>query len=465
MGIISPSLIIKSVAAANLFVRDADGDDLNDGLSTGAPLKTLAAALAKLPDFLQNEHIIHLGDGVYPMPEQRQFLLSDRLYFYGDGAGTGDGWTELEASLASLAGSDVDIIVTAGLTPNEHRGKILEITSGAASGAKRMIRDHTATNIFPVRPIPGFNDPDTYRIIEPAVSLRADTSAGGEADYRAFQGVGGRYRFDDGSTKDPAIVFAQLKLTAQVSRTVGFTDATYAFYAVEVDGTGVTFDLFWADADVWAGTDSLDGELANLATPLAGAPLDWLGCGLSRVDDNSGSIFRMENSKMRGFFVTEKSLLDGEFGLLHMFGGNLFGAAGAKSLDIRRHNYVILDGQDDNSDTLLIASTDGNAIIADNGAEIDVLAATVNSTTGTTIRVLHDARLTASGLFGESASGLSLDASLGGKAFMKGGPNFGRAAGLDYRAEAAGVLDKNKSFFASVGDGIAGEGSVIVKTL
>lgn len=170
-------------ADMDIYVRAVDGDDNNPGTIT-APVATLAAAVALIPYIIAHPVVIHIGphtgDG-YVMPTVKSRILRANIYIIGDGAGSGDGFTELIASTAALAGSGSNVVKSSGLSVDAYRGKTIEILSGAAIGDRRTIRNNTATDIVPSYSFSAVvSTDDLYRIVEPSIYIALSTSA---SDY------------------------------------------------------------------------------------------------------------------------------------------------------------------------------------------------------------------------------------------------------------------------------------------
>lgn len=188
----------------HLYVAPS-GDDTNLGRSAAAPMKTLAAVWARVPTILSDQVVIHLGAGSYaytPPPKPLQLTSNCGITLYGDGAGQAgeDGFTQVATGTLGAGTTAISFDVTvAAPVANAWRGLTVEITSGAALGHRKLIRDNTTTAVvpivgcaYPATPVnPGTA---TYRILQPSVTL--DLSALEQSSYAQLcegQGSGEAY--------------------------------------------------------------------------------------------------------------------------------------------------------------------------------------------------------------------------------------------------------------------------------
>ncbi|MFQ5339959.1 MAG: hypothetical protein ACE5F6_00275 [Anaerolineae bacterium] len=168
---------LKTDGPLHIYVRDDIGDDANSG-TIAAPVKTVEEAISRIPLIVNHSVFVHLGSHPgagwgYPRFEKSR-TLNANIYIIGDGAGEPgvDGFTEIVSSTAALAGSNINTVKGAGMTPGDYDGYTLEILTGAAAGDRRTIRNNTVTDIVSAR---GFSAAvsaaDLYRILRPSIKI------------------------------------------------------------------------------------------------------------------------------------------------------------------------------------------------------------------------------------------------------------------------------------------------------
>lgn len=185
-GTVDPTdctLVTKTRARIDLYVRDDIGNDSNPG-TIELPLKTLAAAEAKLPDVIAHPSIIHLGahpEGGWIWPLFRaRVLQGSHIIVIGDGAGKSgdDGFTEIVPPTAALAGSGVKAVVSSGLDDSPcngygaYCGCTIEILTGDAAGDRRSIKKNSTTQYVPsVAFSSAVAAGDSYRVVRPSIQI------------------------------------------------------------------------------------------------------------------------------------------------------------------------------------------------------------------------------------------------------------------------------------------------------
>lgn len=177
---------IATESRMDLYVRAIDGDDSNDGTEEN-PLATLQAAVDLVPYIVRHAVVIHVGAHTgngYLIPSFKERIIHENIYVYGDGAGVGDGFTELVSSTAALAGSDANKVLSSGLSTSEFAGlgefygATIEILSGNAEGDRRTIGRNEEDAYIPMNPFSAnITNGELYRIVTPAVVLK-----GGDED-------------------------------------------------------------------------------------------------------------------------------------------------------------------------------------------------------------------------------------------------------------------------------------------
>jgi len=342
---------VKGLAASrriDLYVR-TDGNDTNPG-TEALPLLTVAEAERRIPHIISEDcpAIIHLGPhpvGGWENPRFRRRFKRDHIVIIGDGAGGGtDGFTEVIASTAALAGSGQRVVVTAGLSATEHGGYgellgyTIEILSGAAAGARRTIRENTATEIFPNCGFPlDVAEVDLFRVVRPAIEIKT-ASVGTEQSYFS-QGLGviSTDYADRPSPSQPpfawGVVLVNLKLAEDPEAALQISGETMILLGVEAPGGVILVGngTFLSGLETfWQGTYS--GDAKNEGVPLGkrlfGAPstMSWAGWGLSAPKNNKADSYissQPSNVDIHGF-INASGLF--AYGGYHcVLGGSLWG--------------------------------------------------------------------------------------------------------------------------------------------
>jgi hypothetical protein len=443
----------RTVAKLHLYVKDTGGSDANSGLSAGAALKTLAAAIDKVPDSVKHDVVIHMGDGSYTLPSFTRSLEAP-LAFYGDGAGVGDGFTVTQAAELADTGTSATQVVKAGggLTPNAFKGHTLQITAGPGAGQRAMVKKNTATaftfskGALTVAP----TDASTYRLVRPTVTL----NVGAAIEIAATSAEGGGFA-PTGTA--PALVFAQLKLA-----TTGFVDqmtlaAAATWYGVEIDNTNSL--LVAASRTQFFGAETSYGT-GGYPVALFGASSndDWLGWGVSTF---GGAVFGMyaDYSQMGGYLVSTVPLTVNTGALFTLSGGRIAPSSSNPAVTASfTGTFQSNAGEIENEGT-------GAAVEArDNGFVFLANASTaLTAPTGPLMKTRRGGVLTAGAVTG-TAGGLVASAE-GGQIYFSTNPSIdGGTPGSDYSAGIASPALAGKAAFASDGGGISNaDGSLIVR--
>ncbi len=316
-GLITGSAALtKSASTLDLFVRDADGDDANDGLSTGAPLKTFAAAVAKLPNAISENTIIHMGSGTYTAIELGQRILSAPFVIWGDGAGGGgdDGFTEVQASAAAAAGTTASQVIDPSfpIADDVFLDFTIEMLTGLAAGQRRTIQEVVGTTgaIIPARAFDSaVTSGDTFRIIRPAVILEGDGA------FEFIAGLGPRDEASRGGNPDAPFILANVQMKAATGGVAAggvfnFLSVHLLLFGVEFFGSGAGGNslFYFSDCEVMSGLDDIFAGTAEIpaALGLTSAAADWAGWGLTipvtLLANPHASFFGVGNSSMAGYF-------------------------------------------------------------------------------------------------------------------------------------------------------------------
>lgn len=167
----------KTKAPMDLYVDGDNGDDANVGDQLN-PLETIIEAERRIPDVVDHPVKVWVQEAssAYDMPTFRARVLRDTIYVVGAADNDTFHFTELVTGTGDEgSGGDNDrqlVVSGGGLGSNTHRGKTIEILSGAQAGARRMIGDHDDTTVTVSLEFPGaLGDGVEFRIVEPSIEV------------------------------------------------------------------------------------------------------------------------------------------------------------------------------------------------------------------------------------------------------------------------------------------------------
>lgn len=284
----------------NFWVR-TDGDDNNSG-TEAAPFASLERAYQSIPIIVTHPVIIHLGvhsGSGWPYVTLGQHLMRAPIIVIGDGAGSGDGFTEL-LSGAAEAGSSQYQISSSGLTLNAFRGKTILVTSGAATGDRRHVNYNDTGALYPNTPFTAaVATGDTFRVVGPAVNiLLNDTFI--EEKSPLVSGCGQADSFVTASRNNNKVWFVNVGIQTTVMSPLILSSSSVIFFGVELIND-------WVNLVYIKGSQLLLGREAEVFTvqsggcptaqALLGVPnyLSWDGWGLTSYGPTAfadgGSVF------------------------------------------------------------------------------------------------------------------------------------------------------------------------------
>jgi hypothetical protein len=249
-----------------VWVDNVNGDDSNGG-TQAAPLRSYDEALRRtMADGVSTPTaIVLVPTGVaYTQTFVPSGPITAPAVVMSDLGNPASFTTEL--AQAAQAGTGANVVVGAGLIIDAHRGQTLRMTSGAAAGQRRTVRNNTATDITPSRgftpaPAPG----DTFVVERPSVLLEVP------ANPAAFVGVA---TLGAPNTSPPQLCYVGLALDGEWS---------VAGHGVRLYGCEhAASQQALAGGSVLAGVDAWDGAVAvsaELGTLFGFAATDWLGWG------------------------------------------------------------------------------------------------------------------------------------------------------------------------------------------
>lgn len=320
----------------HIYVSGLNGSDGANGLTAATAVQSTgkAALLADTYGADGKETMqIHLGRAAtaagYDAIRVRPKDIESNIYWIGDGAGqSGEtGFTTLVATVASAAGtSQTQVVSTAALTIDAHKGKTIEIMSGAAIGDRRTIRNNDATTFFPVRQFTAaVAVGDTYRVIEPDVVVSLNTTAI-QGDPILAEDIGQMTGNSSGFRW--GIYFVNLAFTSTQTVRFCIKKSSVSLFGCEFRGSGFIV-MSPSHSTVNAGIDNID----QLAGSSAEGPVfdalvtlntSWLGWGMA----NFGNV----NNAWQGgllssghFYFVGPSVSAGFGSITRMRGGNLTG--------------------------------------------------------------------------------------------------------------------------------------------
>lgn len=178
----------------HVYISQANGSDSNDGSSGVSAMATMAAYLSQYPEPPKTGRVFHFDSGTHLMPNlPKGWGLYAPIILIGDGADQAgdDGFTETRAEEASQAGSTVyKITTTGGVSVAANVGQFVQMTSGAANGALRVIHDVIGDDIYLTSRLEGFVVGDTFRLVNPAAVFDYYTGTGDDKQD-VVNGIGG----------------------------------------------------------------------------------------------------------------------------------------------------------------------------------------------------------------------------------------------------------------------------------
>lgn len=139
----------ETTADMTLYVDQATGSDSNSGL-VGFPMKTIQAAINRVPKTVKHNVTINVGPGTYVGNVTLNFDILTPKYITLQGTH----WTSVvpatgvaSGTFTANDGSHQFTLAAAGWTIDDLKGKFVKITSGAKSGNYYPIANNTATTI------------------------------------------------------------------------------------------------------------------------------------------------------------------------------------------------------------------------------------------------------------------------------------------------------------------------------
>lgn len=474
-------------APLDVYISDINGNDANDGLTPGTAYKTILHAIDVYSGAIGLRAIFHIGrhGGTgYTNFFHVGFLIKANVYFIGDGAGQAGetGFTIIKAVAAAQAGSTVAQVVTGGgLGVNAYLGQTVEITSGAANGDRRTIRNNDANNIYPCRPFSaGFAPGDNYRVVEPDVVVMFNTADPDGQPQFLVQGV------NTGSVAQAgqgfSVYLVNMKWTGPANSQYGIYGSRVVFAGIQCDtvvGNVQCPAHQWASSVIGLGEDA-GGTALAAATPMMAGPVvdlglpsntSWLGWTLSQRNPAcTGTGITLVGAHAHGSLVTN-AMSVGAGGQFNCNGGNFFGGGSINpSVGAIQGGVIALTGPSAALPILITAAAPASAALqASSAGRIIALSNTVvTNTNGVALGSFSDGDIaTILSTTTGTGSTFGCSAHTGGKMwFSSTAPTVLGPAGADITVDAAAGGGAGVAFAAATlaasGDFIgAVDGSVI----
>lgn len=221
---IEAAYVAKTTAALQLYANGTSGSDSNDGLSSGAPKKTLQAVFDLVPEFVSQDVVINLS-GTFVAEG-----TNVNLNCYGDGSKfvmiDGGSSTEVVAGPWTADISSASTIGNSGLslTPDQYQGYWIEVTSGSLSGYRAHIYEHSATT-FTFGIDIGNAGAATFQVVRPSTII-SDSGGFNIIRPRAYGDVN--------------MIWQRLRFTGSNTRLLGSGSCiTFAMNGIVWDGAGL----------------------------------------------------------------------------------------------------------------------------------------------------------------------------------------------------------------------------------
>jgi hypothetical protein len=363
------------------------------------------------------------------------------------------------ATGAATGGSDSVLVVAGPLLVDTYKDQWIEITSGAASGDRRQVRNNTATDIVPDSKFSAaVVATDTFRIFDSTVNISCDGVPAGDTALVLCSGVG-RDANKGRETEPGVFAFVGVNLTAAVptTRRLGIAAST-VFYGTKIDPTII--DWSTAHPSYW-GCDTIAPTVQAVIPLLIGAlsVTSWRGWGVrltaatQQINPNGNQVIGYVGSS-GGLLIANAT------GVVELIGGSFTtGMTVQQALGL----LLLMGVRPDTTRFAAVALTlfAARAELALVDINAPGAATAIYAGDGSLVRI----RGSGSGLsaIGESVAGTSVHADSSSRVILFDGPvTFGRAVGSDY--DCGNGFPQNKAFFAADGDHIAHtDGSVIVR--
>lgn len=239
--------VTVTAAETHVYADGTSGDDLNDGLTVGTPVKTLQKVVDLVAKYVAHNTCLHLSgvftdQGAVRITNNREYgayLLLD------GGSGTTTVAGPFTADASSLV-SQLDVS-GAGWTPDDYRGYWIEFTSGVLSGEKRSIQLNGSDYIYPVKNFSAEPDGCNFNIVRPTTEINGSTSL-----YVETTGTG-TIHFQRFYTSGPSFLLASF----------GASNSEFGFSNIVMGSTSSTPIMFYYGGNLIATPNFIDPTTFN----------------------------------------------------------------------------------------------------------------------------------------------------------------------------------------------------------
>lgn len=428
----------------DVYVSAQNGDDDNAGTDSGSPLATLTRAAETIPKTTKDFSVV-VHAGLHALAGYDPPAIKDpgegRLVFIGDGAGQpGDtgkqaipipatAWTTVSARGAGTANAVQGGVAI--MTPNQYRGKTLELAPFGPDSVRRTIIENTADTFVLSHPLDtGLGINVTIQVFEPTINIRFPSGGA----HPLIQGSGGsdpQSRLVD-PEKRSCVYWAQFRHdTGGAYVPVSVSNARLVLLGIE-QADNCPFE-FGSSTVVSSGSEARQDAWVQSATGLFGTVDDqsWAGWGLFKA------------SGVDPFFLTSGSYFGGVVvaGQLSVPGNNSAALWGS-SLDHRESAGASAPSLRVNGTASVTLGVTGDTVII--GAD-DAVEPAVRARFNCDLRLFNNTFVEQDGaapalaanrggqiylqvpnaganMAVSSAAGLSVDAKLGGRVYFEGDP-------------------------------------------
>lgn len=471
--------ISVTTSRTDLYVSDINGNDSWDG-SAANPLKTIGRATDVLAGVLGYVAVIHVGRHAgagYAPPRIQSNILNANLWIVGDGAGQpGEtGFTSIRASVAAAAGSTANqIVVTGGgMVVDAYRGQTVRVTTGAAAGDYRTIRNNDANNLYPVRPFSAaVAAGDLYEVVEPDVIWNFDTPFLGQDPILVGNMNGGR---GNPASFQYGVYFNNFKWTGPATSTYSIYGSRVVFCGIQCDTVIANVQLpihNWSASEIGLGQDQIVSGASQASFSSASVDMgatsatSWLGWTLSQRTNCTAPGVSMNGVNVHGSIVTNSVGVNGD-AVFACIGGNFFGGGATNAVAVAGGTASFVGASGCN---ILMANAGANAtLIASTGARVSSMQnVTVANSVGWALEARSSQILNVATTATGTGATIGAIARNGGQITFSGAPGFTGAAGADLCVDSTAAGGLGVAFavatLAASGDYISrDDGSIILR--
>jgi hypothetical protein len=459
------NLISIGTGVLHIYVDSAFGDDTNDGLSQLSAIQTLGKAETMIPFIVTNPVVIHLKGLDYVASKFRKRTLAEWVYFIADK--DWDSTVETTISTGTTgASTGAQVVKDSGLIADSWNGYTVELTSGAANGARRTIRNNTTTDIVPCitfSPVPGVGDSykitrwNTCRIVFNTPAATSESFFEGTSMQSQNTAQSGGYCF----------IGVGLAASNSTARPI-FSDCNYAFFGCEKTFDGATADYAGWFPSFFRSNVGF-GAIGNIGAPifLLNSPISlsnanlWLGWGAHQDASDRATFALLQDFNFLILIgeIRYQSNGDSKHSTIKFIGRIAPPSASSYTAGFgifHPATGVAIVGSSLHPATQLVALSSDDAIHAGTllGAysayptSVRIDNAELSTVTGACLRVTTANVVLAGDVTGQpSGAGLAVAVNYGGKLLLPTAPALGHASNLDW--DVGNGSAQNKGYFSS----------------